>query len=606
MCKVFITSLFISFWVSPIWAQDNEIITPLYPELQVYNSWVEKEKEDSPYNRRRNWLLNIDSDTFFQLYVTKEYEEIVDEVFFFHQSVRYKDYADILVIATQIDQAADYYNSSALKLEADFIRAAYLPALNDSIFKHKEDAMYNVIKKAEKSNNLNMKVRMIIELWQHSFYSGRYAKAFYYANILEHELKKSTNINVLLNSSYFRIGQTYHSFRDYDRAIYYFNKALEYPFDTLGENYELKALNYIAYYYMVNEKIDSVEYYNKSILEKPSLSYRRLLEKSVAIVNLGHLAFERGDYDKSIVLLKAGREAILSDNDYGFIARIDIGLGSAYLAKGDYNKAWEMIESARNLGIMHSFDTRSQKLYTLLSKYYIRTGNPELAVIYQDSAILAVQEYEKEYTSLFIAKGEQLIHERDSNLKNEEIRIQEKQIFYSLMIMIIVSLAFFMVLIYYRKTRSAYRALAKKSHEWALSSSGQIKEVSISPETEDVNADEKYVMTLIIKYVVEEEGFRDTDLTLNYLSYKLAINRTYLSKAINKLTGKSFTNWLNEYRIKEAIKRLSDPSMDKLSMDALSYDIGFNNRTTFYRSFKKITGISPSNFKENQEDIINH
>lgn len=582
---------------------DSSILSKQYPELELYYSWIEKEKIDSTYHTKLNYLENLNPDTLFYHYSTKKYEEIFEEVFFFHERrLRNKEYQEVLKEVEKIEKAAKQYNSHPLMLEAEYIKSTYLPVNNDADLQEKEELMWDVIRKAEKNKNDYIKIRALTDLWANHFYSKKYAKSFYYIDLLVDETEKNDRVELMKNCTYFRAAQTYYNFRDYDRSFYYLKKALEHPSNTFCENFQIMTYNYLANYYAKKNQPDSTIYYYHSILKKQPL-YRGFEQNAVAISNLGHLALEYKDYDKAIAFLYAGREAMLADNDFGFVARIDIGLGNAYLAKGDLKSTWERIESARNLGVMHSFDTRTQKLYSLISKYYTYIGNPELASLYQDSAVIAVQEYEKEYTSLYIAQGEQLVHERETNVKNEEIKFQKKRAFYTLGVALLVTIALIITAIYYRKTRKAYRTLVKKSREWALSPSGHVKDIALEPvEGHNIEEDERGIMKQVFNFVVVEEGFKDPDLTLLSLAGKLNINRSYLSRAINSVTGKSFTVWLNEYRIKEAIKLLSNNSQPKLSMDGLAFEIGFNNRTTFYRAFKKITGISPSNFKDNQED----
>jgi len=78
----------------------------------------------------------------------------------------------------------------------------------------------------------------------------------------------------------------------------------------------------------------------------------------------------------------------------------------------------------------------------------------------------------------------------------------------------------------------------------------------------------------------------------------MKVNRTYISRAINQCTGKNFSTFINEYRIKEAILIMSEDA-EKYSFEGLGYEVGFNDRKTFYNAFKKITGLSPSDFRGN-------
>ena len=90
--------------------------------------------------------------------------------------------------------------------------------------------------------------------------------------------------------------------------------------------------------------------------------------------------------------------------------------------------------------------------------------------------------------------------------------------------------------------------------------------------------------------------YTNPDLTLSILAKELNIRPQLLSQFINDNLNKSFTQFINEYRIDEA-KRLLKES-NQLKIDAVGFESGFNSSSTFYSSFKKITGTTPSNYQK--------
>jgi AraC-like DNA-binding protein len=60
-------------------------------------------------------------------------------------------------------------------------------------------------------------------------------------------------------------------------------------------------------------------------------------------------------------------------------------------------------------------------------------------------------------------------------------------------------------------------------------------------------------------------------------------------------TGKTYSNFLAEIRIGRACKLLIE---DKLSIKQVSYSSGFNNFSCFFQKFKKITGKTPLQYKQ--------
>lgn len=91
--------------------------------------------------------------------------------------------------------------------------------------------------------------------------------------------------------------------------------------------------------------------------------------------------------------------------------------------------------------------------------------------------------------------------------------------------------------------------------------------------------------------------YREANLTRSRVAELLGTNRTYLSQAINEKTGKNFNQFVNGYRIAEALQILSDPNNDS-SMKAIAIETGFGTPNTFFKIFRAETGMTPSKYRE--------
>ena len=74
------------------------------------------------------------------------------------------------------------------------------------------------------------------------------------------------------------------------------------------------------------------------------------------------------------------------------------------------------------------------------------------------------------------------------------------------------------------------------------------------------------------------------------------LNSRYVSELINREFEKSFIELINEYRIQESILLLKTNNDHRISIKEVCYNVGFNSRSAFNHSFKKYTGLSPSEF----------
>ncbi len=95
----------------------------------------------------------------------------------------------------------------------------------------------------------------------------------------------------------------------------------------------------------------------------------------------------------------------------------------------------------------------------------------------------------------------------------------------------------------------------------------------------------------------EDKLFTDPELTLSMLSRKLNTKPYLLTKTLNTVINKKFSDYVNELRIEEVKRLLSDQKNDNLTLLALAYDAGFNSKASFNRAVKKITGKPPSALK---------
>ncbi len=104
------------------------------------------------------------------------------------------------------------------------------------------------------------------------------------------------------------------------------------------------------------------------------------------------------------------------------------------------------------------------------------------------------------------------------------------------------------------------------------------------------------IKLLLAKLMEEKKLFLDENISLPQLAEMLKIHPNYLSQVINERFRKNFYDFINFYRIEE-FKRLIALGRNKnKTFFALALDCGFNSKASFNNSFKKITGITPSEF----------
>lgn len=119
---------------------------------------------------------------------------------------------------------------------------------------------------------------------------------------------------------------------------------------------------------------------------------------------------------------------------------------------------------------------------------------------------------------------------------------------------------------------------------------------------ERLNADQvELVKQRINDYMQSEKIFLDPALNLSALASALELTTHELSYVINTGFKKNFYRFVNEMRVDEAKRLLISKEHRHLDMIGIATLAGFNSKTTFNTTFKRITGETPTEFyKKNQ------
>ncbi len=104
------------------------------------------------------------------------------------------------------------------------------------------------------------------------------------------------------------------------------------------------------------------------------------------------------------------------------------------------------------------------------------------------------------------------------------------------------------------------------------------------------------IQHLLEQLMEEEKLFLDENISLPQLAGKVNIHPNYLSQVINEKYQKNFYDFVNSYRVEEFKQLIAQGKHKKKTFSSLSLDCGFNSKASFNHSFKKITGITPSEF----------
>lgn len=110
-------------------------------------------------------------------------------------------------------------------------------------------------------------------------------------------------------------------------------------------------------------------------------------------------------------------------------------------------------------------------------------------------------------------------------------------------------------------------------------------------------------LVLIGELMQTRKLFLNPDLTLADLAAETGMTPNVVSLCLNAGFGKSFSDFVNGYRIEEVKRRLQAGDTARLTLLGIAYESGFNSKTTFNRVFKEVTGMPPKTYKNMSRSV---
>ncbi len=129
--------------------------------------------------------------------------------------------------------------------------------------------------------------------------------------------------------------------------------------------------------------------------------------------------------------------------------------------------------------------------------------------------------------------------------------------------------------------------------KWYL---GETKHTQSSKDVEDIHQKEADFKR-IDDWIKLNKAFLDPDIRLEKVAKGLQLTDKQVSSAINTIACQNFNTYINKLRIKEAQWMLISEEYSHYTIDAIAEMAGFSNKVSFYKAFKKVVEISPTDYR---------
>ncbi|MBN2662198.1 MAG: tetratricopeptide repeat protein [Bacteroidales bacterium] len=389
-----------------------------------------------------------------------------------------------------------------------------------------------------------------------------YQKTLEYYTEAYHKLKKLNDdfqIPAILNN----IGAVFLQTKQYDSALFYYNMAYDLGIQVNNKSEIARITSNLSILYKNLEKYNiAIDFILQSINYYTQLDNKTGL--SICYATYSEILLLQGDINKAI------KNALLA---------LDYAEQS--------NSFQEKTQALNQLAEMYAQIGLFEKAYVFLNNYTKLNDS-----LYDIEKLKVIENMTMVYET---EKNEQKIELLETNEKLKDLQLKKRKI---INFILLSALAVFIILVVIllktnSKLNTAYKGIVEKTEE-IIQQEEQIAKNSIDKTVETLSEKEIFIYNELEKQINENKIFTTETLTLDELSKIINTNRNILSKIINQKYQTNFNNLINQNRVKEACRLISQNKHENYTLEAISKNVGFNSRSTFNSAFKKFVGVTPS------------
>lgn len=282
-----------------------------------------------------------------------------------------------------------------------------------------------------------------------------------------------------------------------------------------------------------------------------------------------------------------------------------------------YEEAISCLQQVKQIAINHGMQSELIDNYKAMAQVYVGMGNRQMAEQLDYKYLKARDEFIHKSHAEMLEKSRFLDEMSRVNEQVAQIQAKHERAHQLLLMMSLIAVIILIALVLLVRSNIKQRNYIRHLYEKNV----QLLDVKVAdtvlaaqPEGEQEDSAPKYQGLLDqeskdrlfnqIKRVMDDMSIIcKPDFSLQQLADLVGSNYKYVSQVLNECYGKSFKQVLNEQRVREACIILNDPNQSAhLTIEAIAANLGFNSRSNFTVTFKRITGISPSVFLKMAKD----
>lgn len=416
-------------------------------------------------------------------------------------------------------------------------------------------------------------------------------------SLLRHNESDSLYLTILS-----RIGVVYDIYEDPARALYYYEKVLTAPevkkYDDLYSGVLVKM---VVGYFNSGEKDKARHYYGQQLAhplkDRHLATYYQYTNGGLVESMEEHPGPALESFRRSLAYCKAENMKPV------FRVPVIFEMATVFGKLNEPDSVSLYLNEARDISERENLDSYAADSYNLLYRFYKNQGDSVRAARYLElyssvSDSIALRN-KLDTASLKLLQSHDVHAREEITSLNQRIDFQTKTIFMVLAFCIVLAAFAIYTRRQHLRIKASYKMLIAKNDEIF-----ELEDKTVLPQTSEPRTpDETQQMPNPLFERINEalgniELISQPSFSLADLSREVGSNTKYVSALINEVYKKNFRAVVNERRIKEATRRLSDTERyGGCSIAEIAESLGYSSSTVFINAFRKVIGMTPAVYR---------
>lgn len=428
------------------------------------------------------------------------------------------------------------------------------------------------------------------------------------------EERRKSHDTARLTDAYYIIGGVYSVYSDFAQALEIYKKGYALSLAAGDEKMQFRFLNNMIGASCDIKAADNADRLNEKVRSLKGVD--KGLRAYYYNFNKGFIAGSRGDDSSKAASMN---KAIKTVDRYRLPGTMKVyaysELYQCYENQGRLADALAALAAYDSLARMMDQAYLRADCYKGLMRIYTKLGDKEKALHYQNEyfhyadSLINIREFSRIRTNHLTGEKR-----RTDNTINNLEKMNSLQRTILAMLALLMVLAATAVIVFYRQRQKLHATnieLYKRNSELLKIEDKYLKSLETAPnkdaatsqgDASDKSAapiDHDKLMKKIMAVMENEDVFCNPDFSLPVLARLTESNTNYVSQAINTHSGGNFRSFVNEYRIKLAMKRIMDNGLyANYTIQGIAESVGYKSASNFIATFKKFTGMTPSLYQK--------